>query len=1312
MIKKTSSRQQRDWQKADARVLGQILAAQNIVFALPDTTRITEFYAQILMSVPGITACRVCLGERSVQVGEMENSVCAECEIVRHQAAEDNPLIPVNSNLQCALADQPDMRVIAIDSAQHHFGFFVFKLKHAAVFEVYQPFISNLSNYVAIVLENRLQKELLQTARAELERKVEERTQDLAAANAQLREEIAIKQQTEAALRASEKEIKQLINASPVAMVVSSGIDERVESVNDKFIELFGFSVEDMPDETHWWPLAYPDEKYREEIKTQWQARVERAVGDKGQIEPIEATVTCRDGSRRYGEFRYSSIGQKHLITFVDLTERKRAEEELQERERHSQSLLRLSRHLEQSQTYAEVLNAARAEVKNMIGYQNLWAYLFTEDKKYAKALVAGGPMSDTVMSEDETATLTIDGDQMLEEIVEAKKIVVVEDAQTDKRVNHEIVARLGNRTIVNVPIIFFDRHLGSVGMGTFGEEGVRIPSSSEQKYLAALASHMAVALDRIHLLTERKQAEEALRGSETRFRAVFENSVDAIGVSKTGIHTFVNPAYLALFGYADNAELNGKPILNLIAPSHREQVLENVRRRASGQTVPTVYETRGLRKDGSEFDMDVHMSTYELNGEIYSVPILRDITERKLAEENLRQMNERISLATRAARLGIWDWDIQKDALVWDDKMYELYGVKREDSAVAYDAWLKGIHPDDRAASDEISKRAQRGEQEYDTEFRVVWPDGSLHYLKAYGQVVRDADGQPLRMTGVNFDVTESRRMEEERLAHLKFLESMNQINRVIQGTNDLNQMMNDALQTVRSIFEGDRTWLFYPCDPAAPSFRVPMEITRSEYPGAGVLNVDVPLSPDMAQNLREALESAGPVTYTVGTDKPINTVSARQFGVKSMMLVALYPKLGKPWAFGLHQCSYPRVWTAEEQRLFQEIGRRLADALTGLLTHRDLRDSEIKYRRIVDTAIEGIWGFGPDILTTITNARMADMLGYSSEEMLGRPMTDFMFEEDAPDHLRRMANRRRGIAENYERRFRRKDGEIVWTLVSATPILDEDHHFKGTFGMFTDITERKRAEEEIRGLNQQLEQRVADRTAQLETANKELEAFAYSVSHDLRAPLRHVDAFLELLHKRTAPLLDEQSQHYMDTISDSAKRMGLLIDDLLSFSRMGRYEMSKMQVDLADLVRDVIRELEPETQGRDIHWRVAGLPEVRGDRALLRLVLVNLISNAVKFTRPRQPAEIEIGCAPGEEAETVVFVRDNGVGFDPHYADKLFGVFQRLHRADEFEGTGIGLANVRRIISRHGGQTWADGQINQGATFYFSLPHPIQGV
>lgn len=251
-------------------------------------------------------------------------------------------------------------------------------------------------------------------------------------------------------------------------------------------------------------------------------------------------------------------------------------------------------------------------------------------------------------------------------------------------------------------------------------------------------------------------------------------------------------------------------------------------------------------------------------------------------------------------------------------------------------------------------------------------------------------------------------------------------------------------------------------------------------------------------------------------------------------------------------------------------------------------------------------------------------------------------------------------------------------------------------------EIAERKRAEEDISRLNEDLKYHVV----QLEESNRELDAFSYSVSHDLRSPLRHMAGFMELLQKRAWPQMDETNRHYMTIISESSIRMGVLIDDLLAFSRIGRSEMRTVAIRVKQIVQEAIGELREETKERDIAWKIGELPEIHGDPSLLRLVLVNLISNALKFTRPRSRAEIEIGCTE-EEDEFVFFVKDNGVGFDMNYAEKLFGVFQRLHHRDEFEGTGIGLANVRRIVSRHGGRAWAVGSLDHGATFYFSLPN-----
>ena len=251
----------------------------------------------------------------------------------------------------------------------------------------------------------------------------------------------------------------------------------------------------------------------------------------------------------------------------------------------------------------------------------------------------------------------------------------------------------------------------------------------------------------------------------------------------------------------------------------------------------------------------------------------------------------------------------------------------------------------------------------------------------------------------------------------------------------------------------------------------------------------------------------------------------------------------------------------------------------------------------------------------------------------------------------------------------------------------------------------ERKRAEEEIRRLNRELEGRVAERTAQLLRANTELEAFSYSVSHDLRAPLRHIEGYVAMLQRVTKGILPPKAEHYLDTISASSVEMGNLIDNLLAFSRMGAEQMTEAPVNLAQLVGEVVRNLQMATTDRDITWKISPLPMVVGDLSMLRQVLANLLDNAVKYSRKRERAIIEIGVSGDEDGRAIVFVRDNGAGFNMRYYHKLFGVFHRLHAPDDFEGTGIGLATVRRIIDRHGGRTWAESVINEGATFYFTL-------
>ena len=390
--------------------------------------------------------------------------------------------------------------------------------------------------------------------------------------------------------------------------------------------------------------------------------------------------------------------------------------------------------------------------------------------------------------------------------------------------------------------------------------------------------------------------------------------------------------------------------------------------------------------------------------------------------------------------------------------------------------------------------------------------------------------------------------------------------------------------------------------------------------------------------------------------------------------------------------------AWFSAVRRRVEQDLRRTQDHLQSEVEQRTQQAS------LLDLTHDSIFVRDMDFHITYWNLGAQELYGWKAEDAIGK-LSDQLLRTVFPipvDDLRAELMR-----------TGRWDGELERITANGTQVVvgsrwslrrDEQGDAVAILETSNDITDRKRREDEIQSLNQQLERRSAD----LESINKELEAFAYSVSHDLRAPLRHMSGYTELLQKRVTTALDETSRRYIANMLDSAKRMGTLIDDLLSFSRIGRAETQKTVVNLGQLAKEALSEVRQEAAGRDIAWKIGSLPDCYGDRSMLRLAFVNLLSNAVKFTRTRPHAEIEIGCADGKRRDVVVFVRDNGVGFDMKYVNKLFGVFQRLHQTDAFEGTGIGLATVQRIIHRHGGEVWAEGSVDKGATFYFTTPKP----
>ena len=572
---------------------------------------------------------------------------------------------------------------------------------------------------------------------------------------------------------------------------------------------------------------------------------------------------------------------------------------------------------------------------------------------------------------------------------------------------------------------------------------------------------------------------------------------------------------------------------------------------------------------------------------------------------------------------------------------------------------WLNQLHPDDRDRTVAAWNAAVESNTPFDVEFRIRRKDGIYRWFKTRAVAVRDDKGRIVKWYGTNTDVEDQKRAEETlRASEARYRSYVDVTGQIAWVTNAAGEIVEDV-----------------------PSFRRFTGQTYEEVRGMGWAKV---LHPDDIDSTLKVWQNS------VITISPYETEyrMRRHDGVYRDLLARGFPVLSEDGSI--------REWVGT-----------CIDITERNRTQKVLLESEERFRATFEQAAVGIAQVCLDGRWLRVNQRLCDIVGYTHEELLQCSFQDITHPEDLNTDLNFVQQVLAGEISTYsmEKRYIRKDRLQVWVNLTVGLVRDEVGAPKYFVSVVEDIAARKLAEEEVHKLNAELEQRVHDRTAQLEAANKELEAFSYSVSHDLRAPLRHVQGYVEMLAREAEGRLTDNGRRYMETIADASREMGELIDDLLAFSRMGRAEMFETSVNLDRLVQGSRDDLESATRGRNIDWIFPPLPAVQADPAMLKLALANLLGNAVKFTRPRDPAKIEMGTAGMEDGRVILFVRDNGVGFDPQYAHKLFGVFQRLHRADEFEGTGIGLANVRRIIARHGGRKWAEGALDRGATFYFTL-------
>jgi PAS domain S-box-containing protein len=405
-----------------------------------------------------------------------------------------------------------------------------------------------------------------------------------------------------------------------------------------------------------------------------------------------------------------------------------------------------------------------------------------------------------------------------------------------------------------------------------------------------------------------------------------------------------------------------------------------------------------------------------------------------------------------------------------------------------------------------------------------------------------------------------------------------------------------------------------------------------------------------------------------------------------------------GAPGARRLHEAAWPDV-LANLQTAYSELTHTKFELERRAAEIGEARDL---FQRVIESMSEALFLLDRAGRVVQANPAAAALLGCDEADLAGKPLVEVCGTDQMPTTPWQLLQRApAGSLANLELEIRTPAGRAVPVGVSCALVRDRWGQITGVLVVARDETERKRAEAAITRLNADL-QRHAD---ELAAANRELEAFSYSVSHDLRAPLRVMDGFSRILLKEHAAALPPPAQHYLRRVCENAQQMGRLIDDLLEFSRLSRQPLQRRRVAPATIVREALADLEGERAGRRCEIAIGALPECWADAALLKRAFVNLLANALKYTRQREAAVVEIGARVDEGAEPVYFVRDNGVGFDPRYAHKLFGVFQRLHRAEDYEGTGVGLAIVQRVVHRHGGRVWAEAAVDRGATFSFTL-------
>jgi PAS domain S-box-containing protein len=758
-----------------------------------------------------------------------------------------------------------------------------------------------------------------------------------------------------------------------------------------------------------------------------------------------------------------------------------------------------------------------------------------------------------------------------------------------------------------------------------------------------------------------------ALATADRPYRLIVEAMNEgAATVSPRGVILDANPRLGSMTGQGAS-ELIGSPVLDLIADAHRP-AFARLLDVGAGESARGEVDLTG--SGGTTVPVLLAVSGFDLDGMLLRCLVLTDLSAQHAAEsqaaaahEELREQNTFLEQAKESLRLGWWNSDLRREGgLTLSPEAYRIFGLTPAEFDGKAETLSNLVHPDDLPGISEAVTAALEGGAPFQAEHRMVRPDGSLRWVLQAAVVERDDAGAPRRMLGICQDITDRKRIEDQIRAAAAYNRSL-----IEASLNPMFTIGRDgAISDVNTATERATGY------------------GRAELLGTEFS--DYFTEPGLARAGYELAFADGSAR-----DYPLE-LRHRDGHITSVLYNAAVYRDPSGQVLGVFAAARD---ITETERL-----------------QAALRASEERLRALFDYAPIGIGevALGGDLVRI--NRSFCQFIGYTADEVLSmRWLEDLLHSDDIEADLAIKQRLLSGEIDTYsaERRFVPKGGGVIWGEVHRSLVRDPDGRRLLYIDTVRDITAQREAETEVRALTAELEARVKQRTAELERSNKNLQAFTYSVAHDLRTPLRGLSGFSEALLEEYGELLGETGRGYAGRIQAASERMGTIIDDLLRLSQVSRADLNLVPVDLSAEVITIAGGLRSGDPGRRVSFAIQDGVWVSADRILIRAVLENLVENAWKFTARRDDATIEFATTAEDGAMVCCYVRDNGVGFDPAYVHKLFQPFQRLHTTSEFAGTGtgtgIGLASVQRVIERHGGRTWAQGAVDGGATFYFTL-------